>query len=215
MIAEAQGLLDAAKADLEQARLTLQWCSITSPIAGVVVQLLARRGQFFDRAVALATVMDLSEVFVQIRIPSSQFAKVHKGTEITIDFSSLPGKTFQGQVTRISGQADPATGNVIVFASIKNEDQLLRPGLSCRVHVSLPEVADALVIPVAALADNAGTPVVTVIRDGKAYETEVTLGVETSDRIQVLSGLSAGDQVATAGGYGLPEAYPVKIVSGN
>ena len=49
MIAEAQGLLDAAKADLEQAKAHLEWCSITSPIDGVVVQLLARKGQFFDR----------------------------------------------------------------------------------------------------------------------------------------------------------------------
>ncbi len=53
MIAEAQGLLDAAEADLEQAKLELQWCSIASPIDGIVTQLLARQGQFFDRAGAV------------------------------------------------------------------------------------------------------------------------------------------------------------------
>jgi multidrug efflux pump subunit AcrA (membrane-fusion protein) len=211
MIAESQGLLDVAKADLEQAKLTLNWCSITSPIDGVVVQLLARQGQFFDRAVVLATVMNLDEVFVQIRIPSAQFAKISIGTEIKIELASLPGKTFAGQVTRISGQADLATGNVIVFALVENPDHLLRPGLSCQVHVSLPEVPSALTIPIAAVADNSGTPVVTVIRDSKAYETEVTLGVETSDQVQILSGLKAGDQVTTAGGYGLPEACPVVV----
>jgi RND family efflux transporter MFP subunit len=157
--------------------------------------------------------MNLDDVFVQIRIPSTQFAKIHKGTEIKIELASLPGQTFPGNVTRISGQADPATGNVIVFALVKNSDHLLRPGLSCQVHVSLPEVASALAIPVAAIADNSGTPVVTIIRDDKAYETEVTLGVETSDQVQILSGLKVGDQVATAGGYGLPEGCPVVIAT--
>ncbi|WP_197455611.1 efflux RND transporter periplasmic adaptor subunit [Stieleria neptunia] len=212
MVAEAQGQLDAAKADLQQANLTLDWCSITSPMDGVVVQLLARQGQFFDRAVSLATVMNLDEVFVQIRIPSTQFAKIREGTEIKIELASLPGRSFPGKVIRISGQADPATGNVVVFALVENSDHLLRPGLSCQVHVSLPEVTSALAIPVAAVADNSGTPVVTIIRNNKAYETAVTLGVETSDQVQILSGLKTGDQVATAGGYGLPEGCPVEIV---
>ncbi len=67
-------------------------------------------------------------------------------------------------------------------------------------------------IPMAAVADNSGTPVVTAIRDGKAYETEVELGAETGDFVQVLHGLAPGDTVAIAGGYGLPESCPVHIV---
>ncbi len=96
MIDEAQGLLDAAKADLEQAQLNLQWCSIISPIDGVVVQLLARRGQFFDRAIPLATVMDLSKVFVQLRIPSRVFGKVRVDTPVDVELTSLPGRVFHG-----------------------------------------------------------------------------------------------------------------------
>lgn len=211
LIAEANGLLDAAKADLEQAKLTLDWCTITSPVDGIVTQLLARHGQFFDRAVPLATVIDLTEVFAQIRIPSVQFAKVQNGSKVKIELASFPGEVFEGEVTRISGQADPATGNVIVFAKIDNSDLKLRPGLSCLTSVSLPAITDALVIPVAAVADNAGTPVVTVIRDAKAYETEVTVGIETKTLVQILGGLSPDDTVTTAGGYGLPEGCPVTI----
>lgn len=213
LVAEAQGQLDAAKADLEQAKLTLDWCSISSPIDGVVVQLLARQGQFFDRAVPLATVMNLDEVFVQIRIPSTQFAKIDKGEIVSIELSSLPGRTFEGEITRISGQADPATGNVTVFAAINNDDHLLLAGLSCQVHVQLPAITDVLSIPIAAIADNSGTPVVTKIQDGKAFEIDVTAGIETSEQVQILSGLSPGDIVATAGGYGLPDGCPVTVVT--
>ena len=213
MVDEAQGLLDAAKADLQQTQLNLQWCSISSPIDGVVTQLLARRGQFFDRAVPLATVMDLSVVFVQLRIPSRDFGKVQAGTPVEIQLTSLPGRLFHGQVSRISGQADPLTGNVVVFASIKNEDCVLRSGLSCQARVWLPAIDDVLAVPVAAVADHSGTPVVTVIRDGKAYEVEIETGAEARELVEIRQGLSPGDAVATAGGYGLPDGCPVQITA--
>lgn len=212
LVDEAQSLLDVAKADLEHAQLLLKWCSITSPLDGTVVSLLAHQGQFFDRAVALATVIDQSELFVQLRIPSSRFADVVIGTSVDVRLDSLPDEVFQGTVTRISGQADPMTGNMTVFATIDNENHQLRPGLNCRASVSLPEVHDALAIPVAAIGDNAGSPVVTVIREGKAYETQVEIGSETTELVQITHGLTAGDTVATLGGYGLPDGCPVTIV---
>lgn len=214
LVDEAQSLLEVAQADLEHMKLTLEWCSITSPIDGVVVQLLAHQGQFFDRAVPLATVIDMSNVFVQLRIPSRNFADVQLGTPVDVQLNALPGQAFRGDISRISGQADPLTGNVIVFAKIENEAHLLRPGLSCEVRVSLTVVSQVLTIPVAAVADNSGTPVVTVIRDGKAYETEVQTGIETRELVQVLQGLAAGDIVATAGGYGLPTGTLVTVSNG-
>lgn len=67
-------------------------------------------------------------------------------------------------------------------------------------------------LPVAAIADRDGTPVVTVIRDNKAHETEVALGVQTRERVQVTKGLSPGDLVAVQGGYGLPEGCPCSVM---
>ncbi len=213
LIVEANSLLDAAKADAKQAELLLDWCTVTCPIDGVVVQLQARHGQFFDRAVPLVTVLDLSQVFAQIRVPIDQFGNVKIGTGVTLNLSSLPGEVFSGKVTRVSGTADAATGNVLMFALVDNPNLQLRPGFNCQVELALPGVANALVIPVAAIADNSGTPVVTIIRDGKAYETEVKLGIETADQVQVLQGLKSGDMIAVAGGYGLPEGCSVEVVS--
>lgn len=63
------------------------------------------------------------------------------------------------------------------------------------------------------MADRAGTAIVPVIREGKIYEVEVELGDETHGVVQVLKGIAPGDTVATAGGYGLPDGCPVKIVA--
>ncbi|MGN6136753.1 MAG: hypothetical protein ACTHOU_19910, partial [Aureliella sp.] len=91
---------------------------------------------------------------------------------------------------------------------------ILRPGLRCEAKVALQPVEHALAVPVQAIADRSGTPVVTVIREGKAHEIEVETGTETAEFVQVLNGLHAGDVVATKGGYGLPDGCPVKIVAG-
>ena len=156
--------------------------------------------------------MDLSSVFVQLRIPSRDFGKVRLGTKVDVQLVSIPDRTFHGSIARISGEADPLTGNVNVFALVENKRGVLRPGLGCQARVWLPEIPNALAVPVAAIADHAGTPVVTLIQDGKAQETEVELGAETHQLVQVTQGLSAGDVVATAGGYGLPDGCPVRIV---
>jgi HlyD family secretion protein len=213
-IAEAEARLAAAKAELATSALNLQLCRIASPIDGTVTQLSARRGMYVDRTATLATIVDLSKVFVQVRIPSAYLAQVKPGAKVDVRVASFVDKAFHGTVARIGPQADPATGDVDALAEVANEDGLLRPGLACRGRVWLPEIANALVIPVAAVADRSGTPVVSVVRDGKSFEVEVKLGAQTQQQVQVLEGLVPGDTVVTEGGYGLPEGCPVLVLGG-
>ena len=98
MIAEAQAQVDVAAADVKAAQLAVDWCTIRSPIDGTVVQLSARQGQFFDRAVPLATITDLSEVFAKLRIPSDALANVHVGTPVEVRVTAFPGEVFAGKV---------------------------------------------------------------------------------------------------------------------
>jgi HlyD family secretion protein len=214
-IAEAEARLAAAKAERTTAALNLQLCKIASPIDGIITQLAARQGMYVERTASVATIVDLSRVFMQVRIPSAYLVRVKPGAAVDVGVASLPEMTFRGSIARIGGQADPATGDVDALAEVTNENGLLRPGLACRGRVWLPEVADALAVPATAIADRAGTPVVTVIRDGKGFEVEVKLGTQTQEMTQVIEGLVPGDMVVTEGGYGLPEGCPVRLVEAN
>lgn len=212
-IAEAQAQADAAAADVKTAELAVEWCTVRCPIDGVVVQLAVRRGQFFDRAVSLATIIDLSKVFAQIRVPSDALAGISVGTKVDLQVTAFPNVVLHGEVTRLSGEADVLTGDITAYVSIENSDGRLKPGLGCSAHIWLPEIPGALAVPAQAVADHAGTPVVTVIRDAKAVEAPVTVGVKSEGLVQIVSGLSVGDVVATQGGYALPDGYPVEVVS--
>lgn len=212
-IAEAEARLEMANSELASARLNLQLSRITSPISGTVTQLFARQGAYAERSVPLLNIDDLSKLFMQVRIPSIYMAKVQPGARVEVRLATYPGQVFPGTVTRISSEADRATGDVDAFVELPNEKGLLRPGLACQGRLWLPEMQNVLTIPVAAVADHAGKAVVTVVADGKAREVEVTLGTQTDNQVQVTNGLEPGQWVVTEGGYGLPDGCPVTIVS--
>ena len=212
-IAVAEAQLAGAKADLAAAKLNVQLCKVVSPIDGIVTQLSARQGMYVDRTAALAAIVDLTKVFMQIRVPSAYLAKVKVGAKVDVRAVSLPEKTYHGTIARISSQADPGTGDVDALVLVANEDGLLRPGLACRGRIWLPDVADAIVVPVAAIADRSGTPVVSVVREAKSYEVAVKLGAQTQEYVQIIEGIAPDDWVVTEGGYGLPDGCPVEILT--
>lgn len=207
-IAEAEAKLAAARADLAAAELAVQLHRLTSPLDGIATELSARQGMSIEPLTRVGMLADLTTLFARVQIPAAHLASVHAGAPVEVRVTALPSHVFKGTVSRLGKQANLQTGNLEAFASVPNETGDLRPGLACQVRVWLPHVADALVIPVAAVADRDGTPVVTVIRDNKAYETEVVLGVQTREHTQITKGLSPGDLVAVQGGYGLPEGCP-------
>ena len=210
-IAAAEAELAAAQAEVAAAELSVEFCAVKSPIDGVVAELSARSGASVSPSNMLASVVDTSELFVRVRIPSARFAHVGCGAPADVWIGSDGNAAIRGSVARLSPLADAASGAVDASVSVSNNDNAFCPGLSCRVRIWLPELANTLVIPVAAVADRNGSVVVTVIRDNKAYEQPVQLGVTTRDYAQVLDGLTSGDVVATEGGYGLPEACPVQV----
>ena len=211
-LAEARAQVAAAEAGVKAEELAVGLSLITSPIGGVVTELPVRKGMYVQPGTTLATIMDLTCLFVQFRIPTDQLTNMHDGARVTIGPLSDPNQTYAGSVTRIGKAADAATGDVMGYAVIANPDLSLRPNIGCRVRVELPAIPDALLVPVAAVADRDGEPVITVIRDSLAYETVVKVGVRTRDFAQILSGISEGDTVATEGGYGLPQGCPVRLV---
>jgi HlyD family secretion protein len=212
-IAEAEAKLAGAEADLAASELTLQLTRVTAPLDGVLMDVPVRQGMFVSAGTTLMTLADLSTLFARTRVPTAYLAQVKEGQNVDVRVASFPDDAFTGAVARISKQADLQTGDVDAFASVPNANGALRAGLACRLQIWLPEIRDAVAVPVAAIADRDGTPVVTVVRDEKAHELEVHVGAITNKLVQILNGVSPGDLVAVEGGYGLPDGCPCKVLS--
>ena len=210
-IAEAQARLAGAEADLTTAELVWELTRVTAPIDGVVMDLPVRQGMYVSTGTTLLTLADLSTMFARTRVPTTYLAQVSEGQIVDIRVASYPDDSFSGAISLVGKQADAQTGDVDAFASVPNLSGQLRPGLACRLRIWLPEIQNAIVVPVAAITDRDGTPVVTAVRDEKAHQLEVRLGGITKELVQIISGLSPGDLVAVEGGYDLPEGCPCKV----
>jgi multidrug efflux pump subunit AcrA (membrane-fusion protein) len=215
-----------SQVEVETAKLQLEYCQVRSPIAGEVVEFRASVGQRADVGIPLATILDTSEVVVQARVPSDRLAGVLAAMETggqealaSIHCPAFPHDTFTARGGWLSQQTEAQTSDVPIKLRVPNLKRLLRPGMTVQVELHEQGV-EGLAIPEAAVTVNEeGHRIVTLIRNGKAVPTEITIAsdkepeVRAGGWIRVLSGLEPGDEVAIENGYALPKDTPVVVLS--
>jgi RND family efflux transporter MFP subunit len=214
-----------ARVEVEATKLQLEYCQLTAPFDGEVVELLARVGMKADVGTPIARVIDTREVIVQARIPGNRLAGMaavlkEKGGDAPaiVRSSAFPGAELPARSGWLNQQTEAMTGDVPVKLRVLNPEGLLRVGMSVRVELREPGIR-SLAVPEAALTVNEeGHHVVTVVKDGMALPTEIEIDSETETEVRadgwvrVLKGLEEGDEVAIENGYALPKDTPVMVL---
>jgi HlyD family secretion protein len=213
-IKSAGGQLTSAKGKLMASEAQLSYSEIRSPIAGLVADRPLYPGEMASTSSPLLTVMNLSKVIAKAHIPQSDAALLRKGDKATIAASAIE-RTVSGTVTVISPALDPNSTTVEIWVEAANPEQQLRPGVTAQLSITARTVHDALVVPPAALLNVNGDKAQVMVVDGQsfAHSRDVTVGIQTPDEAQIVSGLKAGEQVIAQGAYGLPEQTKVKVES--
>jgi membrane fusion protein (multidrug efflux system) len=215
--------LAAAKANWELARLQLSYCDIRSPIAGTVTQRLDHvkvgntvtpvGGVIESADSSLFVVEDLDTLMLRVNVPERELAKLSVGQPAELSFDAVPGRTFRGKIDLISPSIDPATATFAVRIRVTETGGLLRPGMFARVAIVYERKPDALQIPRTALLDSDGPPKVFVVKDGKAAERAVKLGLSNGAWIEVTEGLKDGEQVVVVGQGAVKPGAAVRVVN--
>lgn len=211
-VAAARGTLNAARGKTESAEAQLSYTKITSPIDGLVTDRPFYVGETPAAGTAILTVMDLSSVVARAYLSPEQAARLHVGDEATL-VASAGGKEIPAKVTTVSPAVDPNSTTVQVWVEAKNPGEKLQAGATVTVSVVARTIKNALVVPAEAIltAPDGTTSVMVIGKDGKAHQTAVKTGIKDDDDVQILSGLSVGDQVVTTGAYGLPDGAKVTV----
>jgi len=215
--------LEAARANWELARLQLSYCEIRSPIAGTVTQRLdvvkvgntvTPVGGVIESAdSSLFVVEDLDSLMLRVNVPERELSKLSVGQPAELGFDAVPGRTFEGRIALISPYIDAQTATFPVRIRVADTGGLLRPGMFARVAIVYERKPDALQIPRTALLDGDGPPKVFVVKDGKAAERAVTLGLSNGAMIEVVEGLQDGEQVVIVGQGAVKPGAAVRIVN--
>lgn len=190
---------DAANARVGQIRAQLADRVIRAPFAGTLGIRQVSPGALVAPGTAVATLDDVSRVYVDFPLPEGLLSMVAPGRSITGRAEAWPGRTFTGHVSAIDARIDPATRAVTVRADLPNPDRLLRPGML--INVDLPGVArETLRVPeIAVVQVGRDSFVYRAKDDGTVEQVTVTLGARADGKVELVSGVRAGDRVVVDG----------------
>lgn len=194
------------KADPEKLSLG-QPLTVYAPITGEVIDNKVVLGQFIkDDAASVATIADLSKVWIAGQVKEKDIRYIHKGDDCEIDVAALPGKKIQGKVYHVNEIVDEDTRSIQVLIECTNKDRSLKPGMYVSVnYIDAP--ADAILVPLKSILQmNDANFVFVVTADGKYRKRKVETGNTEGDRVVIRSGLEKGEQIVSAGGFYLLEA---------
>jgi cobalt-zinc-cadmium efflux system membrane fusion protein len=177
--------------------------SLRAPFIGEVIERNATIGEVIDPNKTLFTVADLSTVWVRADFPEQQAGRLKPGLTIELRVSAYPETVFRGAITYVGAVIDPTTRTVTARANVSNPDGRLRPEMFAEVTLMTDEQS-VLSVPRGAVQQVDSRLMAFVVQGPRRFESrEVTLGQVSSEYIQVVAGLTAGDEVVTQGSYAL------------
>ena len=209
----AQGNLDSAKGKYLGAEAELGYTEIRSPIAGVVTDRPLFAGETAAAGTPLITVMDTSALIAKLHIAQVQAQTLTLGAAATLTVPGL-AQPVSAKVSLISPALDPGSTTVEVWLRVENPKGILKAGTPVHAVITGRTVTNALTVPADTIQtgpDGTSKFVMVIAPDSTAHKKAVTLGIQTAEEVQVLSGVSQADVVISTGGYGLDENTKVKI----
>ena len=196
----ANAAYHVAAANDAVARVEWQKTQIRAPFSGSVGVRKVSPGAYVRPGDLIVQLARTDVMKVTCDAPERYVGALHIGDAVHLTTAAFPRLTFYGRITVVDPLIDPNTRTVHVVAQVPNGDGRLKPGMSANVAVTLAERPNALVVPdEAVFAEGAQTFVYVVKPEGTVSKTAITLGTRDESRAEVLSGLSAGQIVVSAG----------------
>ena len=175
--------------------------SLTAPISGVVIERNGTIGATVGADANVFKIIDISHVWIDANVFEKDLERVKRGQEVKVSVPAFPGVNFSGRVILISSVVDPETRSVKVRTEVPNADGRLKPDMFANVQIVTDLHRTAISIPQSAVLTDAGKTVVFVSEGSGFKKHQVTTGIQSNDRVEIIEGLSAGDKVVVKGNY--------------
>lgn len=211
--ARARSGLARAEVELEKARYELEKSRIRAPFAGRIADVAASPGDRLSPGDSVATLLDLSQVEVEVRVLQEQVPHLARGRRARVTFTALPGETFTGRVVTINPVVNRSSGRVRVTVRLDNPEERVLPGMHATVEIAGRRHADRLLVPREALVERDRRSVVFLFAPegsgaaaGRARWRYVGTGLQ-SDRFVEIVPPEKGEDVPRAGRIVLVEGH--------
>lgn len=220
VVDQAEATLKVATAQVALARAQLERLQVRAPFDGVAGIRLVNLGEYVKDGGDLVSVEDASSMWVDFRLPERFVPRLRLGQDVGLSLDALPGQALKARVEALDSQLDANGRSMLVRARLQGDTGALRSGLFARVRVVFALREQALVVPEEALVPQGGKQYIVKLidaGDGRgplSQRIEAQLGMRVPGKVELLSGVKAGDVVVTAGQARLMrgESQAVKVV---
>jgi Cu(I)/Ag(I) efflux system membrane fusion protein len=196
------GVTESEIRRLEEERTVRQRIPVVAKTDGVVAHLGVRHGMYITPATEVMSIAELDRVWVLAEVFERQSAWVRPGQRAEVELDYLPGERWQGTVDYVYPELDPTTRTLTIRLKFDNATEVLRPHMFARVTVYGTETGPVVHVPREALIRGGSADrVVTALGDGRFRARRVETGIEAGNRIEIRSGISAGDRIVTSGQF--------------
>ena len=194
-----------AEIALDEVEERLEETEIFAPISGVIIEKLVEEGQIIASGIsnvnggtALATMADMSRLFIIADIDETDIGSVKMGHEVTITADAFPEKKFKGRVKRIAPQG--LVENSITIFKVKIEvlrqgRKILKPMMSANIDIVTDHVETSVFTTRAGIREGEDRKFAMILKEDKPERVDVKTGIKNPIHVQILSGLHPGDQV--------------------
>ncbi|MCB0643311.1 MAG: efflux RND transporter periplasmic adaptor subunit [Phaeodactylibacter sp.] len=215
---EMQLNLQNVQSNLTATEQQLKYTTVRSPMTGIVKEVKVEEGSFATPGAVIATVVDVSQLKMVVKVPETDIIKVKKGQPVEIITEVYPDKVFTGNISLISVQADGGR-KFDVEIELPNNDRSfpLKAGMYGNVSIqpSNGDVAEtALFVPRNAVVGSVKDAKVYVLQqDGTVQLRPVRVNEGAGEQVQILEGLQEGETVVTTGQINLSEGKAVHVLN--
>lgn len=219
-IEAAKAQWKVAQEDVQYAQTKLSKSFIRAPIEGMVYFRNVNVGDFVGEmgAKPMFRIVDTRILEITVTVPSGEMGAVRIGQPLNFSTDAFPGKAFAGKVMFVNPVVSEADRSIKVVAEVENKDEQLKGGLFVKGQILTGKRTSILQVPRAALLtwDVPGKKAeVFVVRNDTAQRKSVGTGATSGDRVEITSGLAAGEKVITRGGFNVKEGDRVNVIRVN
>lgn len=178
---------------------------------GVVTMLKVREGMYVSEDTEIMSIVDLSNVWLIAQIFEDQLNWVKKGEFVEARLTAFPGKKWEGKVDYIYPELESQTRTLKVRFCFNNPDGLLKPNMYATITLLIEPKQNVLNIPLEALIRSSeDNRVIVALGQGRFQSRKVITGIESNERVEILSGLNVGEQVVISGQFLLDSEVNLK-----
>ncbi len=203
----------AAEAQLIMSKRQLRDTKVTTPISGIINARMVDQGATVAINAVIANIVDISTLKVKVNVSEKDAFALKNGDKVIVTTDVYPRVEFSGQVASIAPKADEAHTYPIEIRMSNSKQYPLKAGMFGKVSFTSIEKSDALIIPRSALIGSIKNPKVFVIKDGKAELRDVQTGADAGIKLEIISGLQAGESIVTNGQNNLRPGSKVTIIN--